>query len=131
MSADSACWFTQDALPQAGLCLDRHLVWGRRPAEGTAVVAACGAPVIVSPSPACDVDGDLRLIGVRPCWYCVEQATGVPGPTQNFGAAGPAPPPPRAAGGDGTGLRTSAPERPPLAGSTRRALPAAAPRLAP
>ncbi|AOS63403.1 hypothetical protein TL08_12945 [Actinoalloteichus hymeniacidonis] len=76
MNRDGERWFLQDALPRAGLCLDRHLIRGSRPAEGTDVITACGVSVVVSPSPDCDVDGDLALFSVRPCWLCVEQATG-------------------------------------------------------
>ncbi|ASO18864.1 hypothetical protein FHR81_001129 [Actinoalloteichus hoggarensis] len=75
MSAADPTWFTVDAPPAAGLWLDRHLVRGTRPADGTRVTAACGRELRVGPTPECDVDG-LRLTGLRPCWACAERAMG-------------------------------------------------------
>ncbi|ASO20233.1 hypothetical protein FHR81_000082 [Actinoalloteichus hoggarensis] len=101
MTANPPDWFTQDTLPQAGLCLDRHLIPGTRPADGTSVIAACGIAMVVRPAPECDVDGDLRLVGVRPCWYCVDRAAGrrPTGPRRPAAEDG-LPPSRRIAGGD-------------------------------
>ncbi|APU16539.1 MULTISPECIES: hypothetical protein [Actinoalloteichus] len=75
MNDDDQPWFTQDTRPQAGLCLERHLIVGHRPADGRPVVALCGRMMLVGPPPEVDVD-EVAFQAVRPCWHCHDVMTG-------------------------------------------------------
>ncbi|AOS64822.1 hypothetical protein [Actinoalloteichus hymeniacidonis] len=69
------CYY-QDAVPSAGLILDRHVVLGRRPPPGGEATALCGRVLVIGPGPF-EAEPGVPALGHRNCWDCQDVILGV------------------------------------------------------